>query len=53
MVDYVDRFSHVESSLHIWDEVDLIMVYDFSDVKCLNLWTEVKIFKKKILLNFT
>ena len=32
MVDYTDRFSCVEPSLHIWAEVILIMVDDFSDV---------------------
>ena len=32
MVDYIDRFSYVELSLHFWDEADLIMVNDFSDV---------------------
>ena len=29
MVDNIDRFSCVESSLHLWDEADLIMVDDF------------------------
>ena len=32
MVDYIDRFSYVEPSLHLWDEANLIMVDDFSDV---------------------
>ena len=32
MVDYIDRFSYVEPSLHLWGEVDLIMVDDGSDV---------------------
>ena len=32
MVDYIDRFSYVEPSLHLWDEADLIMEDDFSDV---------------------
>ena len=32
MVDYFDRFSYVEPSLHLWDEADLIMVDDGSDV---------------------
>ena len=32
MVDYIDRFSYVEPSLHLWDEADLIMVNDGSDV---------------------
>ena len=32
MVDYIDRFSYVEPSLHLWDEAYLIMVDDFSDV---------------------
>ena len=32
MVDYVDRFSYVELSLHLWDEADLIMVDDGSNV---------------------
>ncbi|ERE84587.1 hypothetical protein H671_2g5843 [Cricetulus griseus] len=32
MVDYIDGFSHVETTLHPWDEAYLIMVDDFSDV---------------------
>ena len=32
MVDYIDRFSCVEPSLHLWDEADLILVNDGSDV---------------------
>ena len=32
MVDNVDRFSYVEPSLHLWDEVDLIMLDDGFDV---------------------
>ena len=32
MVDNIDRFSYVESSLHLWDEADLIKVDDGSDV---------------------
>ena len=32
MVDYIDKFSYVEPSLHLWYETDLIMVADFSDV---------------------
>ena len=32
MVDYIDRFSYVEPSLHLWDEVYLITLDDFSDV---------------------
>ena len=32
MVDYVDRFSYVEPSLHLWNEVDLVMVDDGPDV---------------------
>ena len=32
MLDYVDRFSYVEPSLHLWDKADLIMVDDGSDV---------------------
>ena len=31
MVDYVDRFSYVQPSLHLWDETDLIMVNGDSD----------------------
>ncbi|ERE72614.1 hypothetical protein H671_5g14889 [Cricetulus griseus] len=31
-MDYIDGFSYVEPSLHLWDEVYLIMVDDFSDV---------------------
>ena len=31
-VDYIDRFLYVEPSLHLWDEADLIMVDDGSDV---------------------
>ena len=32
VVDSVDRFLYVEPSLHIWDEADLIVVDDGSDV---------------------
>ncbi|KAL6038859.1 hypothetical protein STEG23_032590 [Scotinomys teguina] len=32
MVDYIDRFSYVELSFHLWDEVYLVMVDDFFDV---------------------
>ena len=32
MVDYVDIFLYVEPSLHLWDEADLVMVDDGSDV---------------------
>ena len=32
MVDYIDGFSYVELSLHLWDEAYLIMVDDFSDM---------------------
>ena len=32
MVDYTDRFLYVEPSLHLWDEANLIMMDDFSDV---------------------
>ena len=32
MVDYIDRLLYVELSLPLWDETDLIMVDDFSDV---------------------
>ena len=32
IVDYIDIFSYVEPSLHLWDEADLIMVDDGSDV---------------------
>ena len=32
MVDYVDRFFYVEPSLNVWDEVELIIVDDDSDV---------------------
>ena len=32
MVGYIDRFSYVEPSLHLWDEAILIMVDDGSDV---------------------
>ena len=30
-VDFIDRFSYVEPSLHLWDEANLIMM-DFFDV---------------------
>ena len=26
---YIDRFSYVEPSLHLWDEADLVMVDNF------------------------
>ncbi|KAL6082704.1 hypothetical protein STEG23_019016, partial [Scotinomys teguina] len=29
MVDYIDRISYVELSLHFWDKTYLIMVDDF------------------------
>jgi hypothetical protein len=29
---YIYRFAYVEPSLHPWDEADLVMVYDLSDV---------------------
>ena len=32
MVDYIERFSYIEPSLHLWDEVDLIMVNDLFNV---------------------
>ena len=32
MVDYIDGFLYVETSLHPWDEAHLIMVDDFSDM---------------------
>ena len=32
IVDYIDKFSYVEPSLHLWDEANLIMVDDGSDV---------------------
>ena len=32
MVDYIDRFLYDEPSSHFWDEADLIVVDDFSDV---------------------
>jgi hypothetical protein len=32
IVDYIDRFPYIESSLHSWDEAYLIMVDDHFDV---------------------
>ena len=32
MVDYIERFSYIEPSLHLWDEVHLIMVNDLFNV---------------------
>ena len=32
MVDIIDRFSYIESSLHLSDKANLIMVDDSSDV---------------------
>ena len=32
MVDYADIFSYVQLSLHLWDEANLVMVDDGSDV---------------------
>jgi hypothetical protein len=29
---YIYRFAYVEPPLHPWDEADLVMVYDLSDV---------------------
>jgi hypothetical protein len=35
MVDYIDRFSYVEPSMHFWNEAYLIMVDDIFDVSCI------------------
>ena len=32
MVDNIDRFSYIKSSLHLWDEANLIMGDDSSDM---------------------
>jgi hypothetical protein len=32
MLYHIYRFAYVESSLHPWDEADLVMVNDLSDV---------------------
>jgi hypothetical protein len=32
MMDYIDGFTYVESSLHLWDEAYLIMVGDIFDM---------------------
>ena len=32
MMDYIDRFSYVEPSLHLWNETDLIIMDNFSNV---------------------
>ena len=32
MLDFIDRFLYVELSLHLWNEADLIIVDDGSDV---------------------
>ena len=32
MVDHVDRFLYVKPYLHLWNEADLVMVDDFSDM---------------------
>ena len=32
MMDYIDRLLYVEPSLHLWDEADLIMVDNGSDM---------------------
>jgi hypothetical protein len=32
MVNYIGRFSYVEPCMHIWDNVDLIIVDDHLDV---------------------
>ena len=32
VMDYLNRFSYVEQSLHLWNEVNLIMVDNFFDV---------------------
>ena len=32
IVDYIDGFSYIEPSLHLWDEVYLIMIDDSFDV---------------------
>ena len=36
MVDYVDRLSNVEPFLHLWDEIDFIMLDVGSDA----LWVQ-------------
>ena len=32
MMDYIDRFAHVEPALHLWDEAHLIIMDNFSNV---------------------
>jgi hypothetical protein len=32
MLYYIYRFEYVEAPLHPWDEANLVMVYDLSDV---------------------
>ena len=32
MMDYIDRFVHVEPALHLWDEAHLIIMDNFSNV---------------------
>ena len=55
MVDYIDRFSYVDLSLHLWDEVYLFMVDDFFASRrmqidsCLSPCTKLKFKKIKVL----
>jgi hypothetical protein len=37
VLNYIYRFAYVEPSLHHWDEADLVVVNDLSDV----LWDSV------------
>ena len=32
MMDYIDRFAYVEPALHLWNEADLIIMDNFSNV---------------------
>jgi hypothetical protein len=40
---YTYRFAYVEPPLHPWDEADLVMVYDLSDV--LWIWFTIILLK--------
>jgi hypothetical protein len=55
VIDYVDGFSYIEPSSHLWDEAYLIMVNDTFDVFCIQfvsilLSIFASMFKREICL---
>jgi hypothetical protein len=54
VVDYIDGFSYIEPSLHLWDEAYLIMVNDCFDMFLRILFSIfISIFIKEIGLKFS